>query len=57
MVKERPNPRDRILRCLTCFARMDIPEDAKVFICPKCGIKYHIGWRNKQAKILGSEGP
>ena len=55
-MKKRPNPKDRELRCLNCFAKMEIPKEAESFICPKCGIKYYIGWRNEQAKILGSEG-
>jgi len=55
-MKKRVNPKDRTLRCLNCFAKMDIPENAKEFTCPKCMMKYFIGWRNGQAKILGSEG-
>jgi len=51
MVKDRSSPRDRVLRCLACFGRMDIPENAKEFTCPKCKMKYYIGWQRKQAKI------
>ena len=49
----RKQPRDRVLRCLNCFARMDIPPRADRYICPKCETEYEIAWRAGQAKILG----
>ena len=49
----RKQPRDRVLRCLNCFARMDIPPKVDKFNCPKCNAEYEIGWRAGQAKILG----
>jgi predicted RNA-binding Zn-ribbon protein involved in translation (DUF1610 family) len=49
----RKQPRDRVLRCLNCFARMDIPPKKDKFTCPKCNAEYEIGWRAGQAKILG----
>jgi len=49
----RKQPRDRLLRCLNCFTRMDIPLKAEFYTCPKCGTKYEIAWRAGQAKILG----
>ena len=50
----RKQERDNILRCLNCFERMEIPLKAKEFTCPKCKLQYHIGWRDGQAKILGT---
>ena len=50
----RKQPRDRVLRCLNCLARMEIPLGAKLFTCPKCGVEYEMGWRAGQAKILGT---
>ena len=52
-VTGRKQPRDRVLRCLNCFARMDIPTRAERFTCPKCRTEYEIGWRAGQAKIMG----
>jgi len=49
----RKQPRDRVLRCLNCLARMDIPAKADRFACPRCKMEYEIGWRAGQAKILG----
>ena len=49
----RKQPRDRVLRCLNCFARMDIPPRATVYTCPKCETEYEMAWRAGQAKILG----
>ena len=50
----RKQERDNILRCLNCLERMEIPSKAKQFTCPKCKMEYYIGWRDGQAKILGS---
>ncbi len=50
----RKQERDNILRCLNCFERMEIPLKAKQFTCQKCKMEYYIGWRDGQAKILGS---
>lgn len=50
----RKQERDNILRCLNCFDRMEIPPKAKEFTCSKCKMEYYIGWRDGQAKILGS---
>jgi predicted RNA-binding Zn-ribbon protein involved in translation (DUF1610 family) len=50
----RKQERDNILRCLNCFERMEIPPKANQFTCPKCRMEYYIGWREGQAKILGS---
>ena len=52
-VTGRKQPRDRVLRCLNCFTRMDIPPRAERFTCPKCKTEYEIGWRAGQAKISG----
>lgn len=49
----RKQPRDRVLRCLNCLARMDIPPKAERLACPRCKTEYEIGWRAGQAKILG----
>jgi predicted RNA-binding Zn-ribbon protein involved in translation (DUF1610 family) len=49
----RKQPRDRVLRCLNCLERMDIPPRANRFACTKCGTEYEIAWRAGQAKILG----
>ena len=50
----RKQERDNILRCLNCFERMEIPLKAKQITCSKCKMEYYIGWRDGQAKILGS---
>ena len=50
----RKQERDNILRCLNCFERMEIPPKTKRFTCPKCKLEYYIGWRDGQAKILGT---
>ena len=50
----RNGQRDRILRCLNCSERMEIPQKAKLFTCPQCKLEYYIGWRDGQAKILGT---
>ncbi len=50
----RKQERDNLLRCLNCFERMEIPLKAKQYICQKCKMEYYIGWRDGQAKILGS---
>jgi len=49
----RKQPRDRTLRCLNCFSRMDIPQRSARYTCAKCNTEYEIGWRSGQAKILG----
>jgi len=41
------------LRCLNCFERIKVPPKTKRLTCPKCGVKYVIGWRGSQAKIMG----
>ncbi len=50
----RKQERDNVLRCLNCFGRMEIPLKAKEYTCPNCKMEYYIGWREGQAKILGS---
>jgi predicted RNA-binding Zn-ribbon protein involved in translation (DUF1610 family) len=50
----RKHERDNVLRCLNCLERMEIPLKAKRFTCPKCKLEYYIGWRDGQAKILGT---
>jgi predicted RNA-binding Zn-ribbon protein involved in translation (DUF1610 family) len=50
----RKQERDNVLRCLNCFGRMEIPQKAKQYTCPNCKMEYYIGWREGQAKILGS---
>lgn len=50
----RKQERDNILRCLNCLGRMEIPQKSKRFICPSCKLEYYIGWREGQAKILGT---
>ena len=52
-IQGRKQPRDRVLRCLNCLTRMDIPLRANRYTCPKCGTEYEIAWRAGQAKILG----
>jgi hypothetical protein len=49
----RKQPRDRVLRCLNCFVRMDIALRAKRYTYTKCGTEYEIAWRTLKAKNYG----
>lgn len=53
VIPGRKQPRDRVLRCLNCLARMDIPSRVDRYTCNKCKTEYEIAWRSGQAKILG----
>lgn len=44
---------DRVIRCLNCFNRIEVPNKADKMTCPHCEVKYVIAWRGTQAKIAG----
>jgi predicted RNA-binding Zn-ribbon protein involved in translation (DUF1610 family) len=41
------------VRCLNCFIRVPTPPRIEKLTCPNCGVKYAIGWREGQPKIMG----
>ena len=45
--------KERQVRCLNCFVRVPVSQRVKEITCPKCQVKYVLGWRDDQPKIMG----